>query len=77
MPNAVQEGIAGYWILSHPNDSLPIPINQDLYQTTLNYIKTISKTGNMLDPSLDVAPYNQSYWHYHTQATVKLKQQRQ
>lgn len=77
VPKAVQESIAGYWILSHPNDSLPIPINQDLYQTTLNYIKTISKTGNMLDPSLDVAPYNQSYWHYHTQATVKLKQQRQ
>ena len=77
VPKAVQESIAGYWILSHPNDSLPIPINKDIFQTTASYISVINKTGNMLDPSLDIPPYNQSYWHYHTQATVKLKQQRQ
>ena len=77
IPKAVQESIAGYWILSHPNDSLPIPINQDLFQTTVRYLSTISKSGNMLDPSLDVPPYKESYWHYHTQATVKLKQQKQ
>ena len=77
VPKAVQESIAGYWILSHPNDSLPIPINKDIFQTTASYLSIINKTGNMRDPSLDVPPYNQSYWHYHTQATVKLKQQRQ
>lgn len=77
VPKAVQESIAGYWLLSHPNDSLPIPINKDLFQTTVKYIFTINNTGNMLDPSLERPPYNQSYWHYHTQVTVKLKQQKQ
>ena len=77
VPKAVQESIAGYWILSHPDDSLPMPIQQDLFHTTVEYLSTVRKTGNMLDPSLDVPPYNQSYWHYHTQATVKLKQLKQ
>ena len=76
VPKAVQESIAGYWILSHPNDSLPMPINKEIFQTTASYFSIVNKTGNMFDPSLDVPPYNQSYWHYHTQATVKLKQQR-
>ena len=76
VPKAVQESIAGYWILSHPNDSLPMPINKEVFQTTASYFSIVNKTGNMFDPSLDVPPYNQSYWHYHTQATVKLKQQR-
>lgn len=76
VPKAVQESIAGYWILQHPNDSLPIPINQSIFQTTAQYLSIINKTGNMLDPSLDVPPYSQSYWHYHSQATIKLKQQR-
>ena len=77
VPKAVQESIAGYYLLSHPNDSLPIAINKDLFETTVKYLSTISKSGNMLDPSLEVEPYNHSYWHYHTQATVKLKQQKQ
>lgn len=76
VPKAVQESIAGYWAMSHPNDSLPIPINKGIYQTTMSFIGIVNKTGNMLHPSLDVPPYSQSYWHYHTQATVKLKQQR-
>lgn len=76
VPKAVQESIAGYWILSHPNDSLPMPIGKEIFQTTASYFSIVNKTGNMFDPSLDVPPYNQSYWHYHTQATVKLKQQR-
>ena len=76
VPKAVQESIAGYWILSHPNDSLPMPISKEIFQTTASYFSIVNKTGNMFDPSLDVPPYNQSYWHYHTQATVKLKQQR-
>ena len=76
VPKAVQESIAGYWILSHPNDSLPMPINKEVFQTTASYFSIVNKTGNMFDPSLDVPPYKQSYWHYHTQATVKLKQQR-
>lgn len=75
VPKAVQESIAGFWILAHPNDSLPIPINKDVFQTTAQYLGTINRTGNMLDPSLDVPPFSQSYWHYHSQATLKLKQQ--
>ena len=75
VPKAVQESIAGFWILAHPNDSLPIPINKDVFQTTAQYLGTINRTGNMLDPSLDVPPFSQSYWHYHSQATIKLKQQ--
>ena len=76
VPKAVQESIAGYWILAHPNDSLPIPISKDIFETTARYLGTINKTGNMLDPSLDVPPFSHSYWHYHSQATLKLKQQR-
>ena len=72
----MQESIAGYWILAHPNDSLPIPISKDIFETTARYLGTINKTGNMLDPSLDVPPFSHSYWHYHSQATLKLKQQR-
>ena len=76
IPKAVQESIAGYWILSHPNDSLPISINESIFHTTASYLSIINKTGNMLDPSLDNPPYIHSYWHYHAQATNKLKQQR-
>lgn len=76
VPKSVQESIAGYWIMKHPNDSLPIPIGKSIYQTTASYLSIINQSGNMLDPSLDVPPYNQSYWHYHAQAMGKLKQQR-
>jgi hypothetical protein len=62
--------------MKHPNDSLPIPIGKSIYQTTASYLSIINQSGNMLDPSLDVPPYNQSYWHYHAQAMQKLKLQR-
>ena len=76
VPKAVQESIAGYWAMSHPNDSLPIPINKEIFHTTMSFLGTVNKTGNMLHPSLDVPPYSQSYWHYHAHASAKLKQQR-
>ena len=73
-PKAVQECIAGHWLLSHPNDSLPIGIDQSVFETTVNYMNTINTTGNRQDPSLDAPPYNQSYWHYHAWATTQLRQ---
>ncbi|MBR5655545.1 MAG: hypothetical protein IKW98_02520 [Prevotella sp.] len=73
-PKAVQECIAGHWLLSHPNDSLPIGIDQSVFETTVNYMNTINTTGNRQDPSLDTPPYNQSYWHYHAWATTQLRQ---
>ena len=73
-PKAIQECIAGHWLLSHPNDSLPIGIDQSVFETTVNYMNTINTTGNRQDPSLDVPPYNQSYWHYHAWATTQLRQ---
>ena len=76
IPKAVQESIAGYWALSHPDDSLPVPINKDIFQTTMSFLGTVNQTGSMTHPSLDVPPYNQSYWHYHASATTKLRQQR-
>lgn len=76
MPKSIQESISGYWILSHPNDSLPIPINRDVFSITESYLQTVKTTGDMLSPSLDVPPYSQSYWHYHFHSTVKLRQQK-
>ena len=75
-PKAVQECIAGYAIMVHPNDSLPIPIDRDVFQTTMAFLQTVNSTGNRLHPSLDVAPFNRSYWHYHSRATTKLRQQK-
>lgn len=76
VPKAVQEGVAGYWIMTHPDDSLPIPINKGVFETTVSYLTTIRQTGNMLDPTLDEPPFCQSYWHYHTKSMMKLKQMR-
>lgn len=76
-PKAVQECIAGYAIMMHPNDSLPIPIDQEVFHTTFAYLQTVNNTGNRLHPSLDAEPFNRSYWHYHSRATTKIRQQKQ
>ena len=73
-PKSVQECIAGHWLLAHPNDSLPIGIDKSVFETTVSFINTINTTGNRQHPSLDVPPYNQSYWHYHAWATTQLRQ---
>lgn len=75
-PKAIQEAIIGYWILKHPNDSLPFPVNEDLFTNTASILQTVTLSGNMTPASLDVPPYSQSYWHYHTKSLVKLKQLR-
>ena len=75
-PKAIQEAVAGFWILKHPNDSLPFAMNKDIFNNTVTILKEIQSAGNMTPTSLNEPPYNQSYWHYHTQALVKLKQLR-
>ncbi|MBR1410933.1 MAG: hypothetical protein IJ580_07540 [Prevotella sp.] len=75
-PKAVQEAVIGYWIMKHPNDSLPFSVNKDLFENTTYILKTVQSTGNMTPAELEVPPYNQSYWHYHTQSILKLKQLR-
>ena len=75
-PKAIQEAVAGFWILKHPNDSLPFAMNKDIFNNTVAILKEIQSAGNMTPTSLNEPPYNQSYWHYHTQALVKLKQLR-
>jgi len=75
-PKALQEAVIGYCMLSHPNDSLPFAVNKDIFDTTVSFLQTVKATGNMLPASLDVPPYNQSYWHYHTQSITKLRQMR-
>ena len=77
VPKSLQESIAGYWAMAHPNDSLPFPINKEIFETTMSYLTTIRQTGNMQHPSFDSPPFSQSYWHYHTKAMAKLKQMRQ
>ena len=76
-PKAVQECIAGYAIMMHPNDSLPIPIDREVFHNTFAYLQTVNNTGDMLHPSLDVEPFNRSYWHYHSRTTTKIRQQKQ
>ena len=76
-PKAVQECIAGYAIMMHPNDSLPIPIDKDVFHTTFTFLQTVNSTGNRQHPSLDVAPFNRSYWHYHSRTATKIRQQKQ
>lgn len=73
-PKSIQECIAGHWLLSHPNDSLPIGIDKSVFETTASFINTVNTTGNRQHPSLDVPPFNQSYWHYHAWATTQLRQ---
>lgn len=75
-PKAVQEAVIGYWILKHPNDSLPFAVNKDLFNNTVYILKEIQSSGNNTPASIETPPYNQSYWHYHSQALVKLKQLR-
>jgi hypothetical protein len=72
-PRAVQECIMGNWVLYHPDaKELPIPVSEEVYQTTRDFIQTVSKTQNVDDPSLSEPPFSQSYWHYHV---VTLQQQ--
>ena len=61
-PKAVQECVAGHWLLSHPNDSLPIGIDKSVFETTASFLNIVNSTGNRQHPSLDAPPYNQSYW---------------
>lgn len=75
-PKAIQEAVIGFWILKHPNDSLPFSVNKDIFTHTATILQAVQSSGNMMPASLEVPPYNQSYWHYHTQALVKLKQLR-
>ena len=75
-PKAVQECIAGHWLLSHPNDSLPIGIDKSVFETTASFLNIVNSTGNRQHPSLDAPPYNQSYWHYHAWATTQLRQRK-
>lgn len=75
-PKAIQEAVIGYWMLKHPNDSLPFAVNKDIFNNTVSVLKEVQSSGNMMPASLDVPPYSQSYWHYHTQALIKLKQLR-
>lgn len=75
VPKAVQECIAGYWILFHPNDSLPIPIDKSVFETTVQFMQIVNSTGNRQHPSLDASPYNETYWHYHGWATTQLRQE--
>ncbi len=65
-PRPIQECIMGNWVLYHPDaKELPIPINEEVYETTRTFIETVYKTQNTEDPSLSVPPFSQSYWHYH------------
>lgn len=75
-PKAIQEAVIGFWILKHPNDSLPFSVNKDIFTHTASILQAVQSSGNMTPASLEEPPYNQSYWHYHTQALVKLKQLR-
>lgn len=75
-PKAIQEAVIGYWILKHPNDSLPFSVNKDIFNNTASILHEVQTSGDMTPASLEVPPYNHSYWHYHTQALVKLKQLR-
>lgn len=75
-PKAIQEAVIGFWILKHPNDSLPFSVNKEIFTHTASILQAVLSSGNMTPASLEEPPYNQSYWHYHTQALVKLKQLR-
>ena len=68
-PKAVQEAVIGYWILKHPNDSLPFAVNKDIFNATASALQAIKTTGS--------APADGgSYWNYHAQTLLKLKQLR-
>jgi hypothetical protein len=73
----VQEAVIGYWILKHPNDSLPFAVNGDLFNNTTFILKEVQTSGNMSPASIESTPYRESYWYYHTKALIKLKQMRQ
>ena len=75
-PKAVQEAVIGYWILKHPNDSLPFAVNGDLFNNTAFILKEVQTSGNMSPASIENTPYRESYWYYHTKALIKLKQMR-
>ena len=64
-PRAVQECIMGSWLLFHPDaKELPIPISPEVYEATGSFVQAIVKAQNFDDPSFDVPPFSQSYWHY-------------
>ena len=75
-PKAVQEAVIGYWILKHPNDSLPFAVNGDLFNNTAFILKEVQTSGDMAPSSIENTPYRESYWYYHTKALIKLKQLR-
>ena len=72
-PKAVQECVAGYWMLTHhEGDSLPMPIEKSIYDNTLQFMQIVSQTGDMHHPSLDRPPHNHSYWNYQARAKALL-----
>ena len=74
-PLAVQECIIGNWVMTHPNDSFPIGLRQDVFDQTMRFFQMANQTGNMLDPTLSRLPYSQSYWHYHALSQQQIHQQ--
>ena len=74
-PLAVQECIIGNWVLTHPNDSFPVPITQGALDLTMRYIQKLNATGNALDPSFNAPPYVNTYWHYHATSQEKINRQ--
>jgi len=73
-PRAVQECIIGNWVLTHPNDSFPIPLSPDIFDQTMKYMQVVNRTGNMLDPSLSSDAHLHSYWHYYAESKQKIKE---
>ena len=72
-PRAVQECIIGNWVLTHPNDSFPIPLSRNIFDQTMKYMQTVNRTGNMLDPSLSTDEHLHSYWHYYAVSQQNIK----
>ncbi len=73
-PRPVEECVIGNWVYTHPNDSFPITLRQDVFNTTMEYLNIVNQTGNPLAPTLFEPPYSQSYWHYHALSQEKIRQ---
>ena len=75
LPKSVQECIIGHWLLTRTEgDSLPMPIEKSIYETTLQFMQIVNSTGNMQHPELSQPPFNHSYWSYHVRAKSQLSQ---
>lgn len=72
-PWAVQECIIGNWVLTHPNDSFPVSLRQDVFQQTMQMMQLTQQTGDMLSAPLLADPYVHTYWHYFAVSQRKLK----